>query len=114
MCTRSFQALAEACEDGAWLAEEPNVQMVVCFDNEEVGSQSQYGAMSNLLPRAIERIVNDANPEVVCLKETVSGSLLANAAKFCGVEPGGHCVRFSGYIMGIRVKVWPFFVVLFF
>ncbi|KNC51599.1 aspartyl aminopeptidase [Thecamonas trahens ATCC 50062] len=40
------------------LADDTNVRLVALFDNEEVGSQSEHGANSNLLQRLVERIIH--------------------------------------------------------
>lgn len=40
------------------LEEEDSIRMAVWFDNEEVGSESAHGAMSNLVSSSIERILS--------------------------------------------------------
>jgi aspartyl aminopeptidase len=51
----SSAASALASEPGS--AESPSIPVLVLFDHEEVGSQSERGAMSTLLPSVLERIV---------------------------------------------------------
>lgn len=50
-----IEALCEASSDQS-LEKDGTVRMVALFDNEEVGSQSSYGAMSPIVEDAIERI----------------------------------------------------------
>jgi len=55
MSWTGLHALFESTKDED-LASQKNVHLLALFDNEEVGSQSAYGADSTILPEAIDRI----------------------------------------------------------
>lgn len=53
----SIEGLVEAVKaEGKADSQEPNVRCVILFDNEEVGSVSNHGAESNLLPSFVEML----------------------------------------------------------
>lgn len=47
--------LASVSDQGA-LKDDETIRMAVCFDHEEIGSQSAQGALSNLLPAVLRRL----------------------------------------------------------
>ncbi|KAI8865312.1 peptidase M18, aminopeptidase I, partial [Ramicandelaber brevisporus] len=51
----AVEAIAATSSDSD-LAYEENIRMVVLFDNEEIGSESAYGAASSLLATTLERV----------------------------------------------------------
>ena len=53
--------------------------MVVLFDHEEVGSRSERGALSTLLPATLERIVAAGGGARADLLAALSGSVVASA-----------------------------------
>ncbi|XP_049848103.1 uncharacterized protein LOC126311197 isoform X2 [Schistocerca gregaria] len=52
----SLRALLEATDRDEQLVNQPQVQMVVLFDNEEIGSASAQGAASSLLSEVVQRV----------------------------------------------------------
>jgi aspartyl aminopeptidase len=54
-CFTSLTALTETSSDES-LKNEQNIRAVLLFDNEEVGSESAYGAMSPIIHEIIERV----------------------------------------------------------
>ena len=59
-------------------AAEPLVPVLVLFDHEEVGSVSERGAASNLLPAVLERIVLAAGGDREDLLRALAGSICAS------------------------------------
>jgi len=57
----------------------PSVPVLVLFDHEEVGSQSERGAMSTLLPSALERIVTSAGGGREDFHRALAGTVVASA-----------------------------------
>jgi len=57
----------------------PSIPVLVLFDHEEVGSQSERGAMSTLLPSALERIVASAGGGREDFHRALAGTVVASA-----------------------------------
>jgi len=60
-------------------APSPAIPVLVLFDHEEVGSQSERGAMSTLLPSVLERIVNSAGGGREDFLRALAGTVVASA-----------------------------------
>jgi len=60
-------------------ASSPAIPVLVLFDHEEVGSQSERGAMSTLLPSVLERIVNSAGGGREDFLRALAGTVVASA-----------------------------------
>ncbi len=56
----------------------PSVPVLVLFDHEEVGSQSERGALSTLLPSVLERIVISAGGRREDFHRALAGTLIAS------------------------------------
>ena len=52
----AITGLMSSVADASVLDEDSTIRMAVCFDHEEIGSQSAQGALSNLLPSVIRRL----------------------------------------------------------
>ncbi|HET7398369.1 MAG TPA: M18 family aminopeptidase [Intrasporangium sp.] len=59
-------------------AEPPHVPVLVLFDHEEVGSTSERGAMSTLLPSVLERIVSAAGGSREDYWRALAGTVIAS------------------------------------
>jgi aspartyl aminopeptidase len=56
----------------------PSIPVLVLFDHEEVGSQSERGAMSTLLPAVLERIVTSAGGSRQDFHRALAGTVIAS------------------------------------
>ncbi|HZY00966.1 MAG TPA: M18 family aminopeptidase [Dermatophilaceae bacterium] len=56
----------------------PSIPVLVLFDHEEVGSQSERGAMSTLLPSVLERIVISAGGDRQDFHRALAGTVVAS------------------------------------
>jgi aspartyl aminopeptidase len=56
----------------------PSIPILVLFDHEEVGSQSERGAMSTLLPSVLERIVTSAGGGREDFHRALAGTVVAS------------------------------------
>ena len=56
----------------------PSVPVLVLFDHEEVGSQSERGAMSTLLPSVLERVVTSAGGGREDFHRALAGTVVAS------------------------------------
>jgi len=56
----------------------PSIPVLVLFDHEEVGSQSERGAMSTLLPSVLERIVTSAGGGREDFHRALAGTVIAS------------------------------------
>lgn len=52
----AVEGLIQSVADASALKGDPTIRLVVCFDHEEIGSQSAQGADSNMLPAVIRRL----------------------------------------------------------
>jgi len=73
----SAAASALASPPGSASASRP-IPVLVLFDHEEVGSQSERGAMSTLLPAVLERIVISAGGGREELHRALAGTIVAS------------------------------------
>ena len=63
---------------GSPAASGPSVPVLVLFDHEEVGSQSERGAMSTLLPSVLERVVTSAGGGREDFHRALAGTVVAS------------------------------------
>ena len=73
----SAAATALASPPGS-ASESPSIPVLVLFDHEEVGSQSERGAMSTLLPSVLERIVTSAGGGREDFHRALAGTVVAS------------------------------------
>ncbi|KAL3964822.1 hypothetical protein ACCO45_001826 [Purpureocillium lilacinum] len=100
----SVMGLISSVRDGASLDNDSTIRMTVCFDHEEIGSQSAQGAHSNLLPSVIRRLsvlpgnrdassegsyeaVHHEGEESTAYEQTLSRSFLVSADMAHAVHP---------------------------
>ena len=79
------------------------VPVLVLFDHEEVGSMSERGAQSNLLPTVLDRVVSARGGDREDLHRAVAGSVCASAdmahathPNYAGRHEPGHHIRVNG------------------
>jgi aspartyl aminopeptidase len=96
-----------------FLAAEPSgfVPVLALFDHEEVGSTSDHGAQSDLLPTVLERIVLAAGGTREELLRRIAGSMVASGDMAHATHPNyperhepGHLIEVNG---GPVLKVQP-------
>jgi len=66
----ALTALSEYADDAKSLANEKNIQMIVLFDHEEVGSQSSHGAGSPIVNEVVRRITASAEKFEVAIRKS--------------------------------------------
>ena len=95
--------LAVADRSTGWSGETAYRPMIVLFDHEEVGSASERGAGSPLLPAVLERVVLAAGGTREDYWQGLAGSLLASADMAHATHPNyperhepGHLVAMNG------------------
>ena len=76
---RALVDAAGAVTSGGWPSGSAPIPVLVLFDHEEVGSQSERGAMSTLLPSVLERIVTSAGGGREDFHRAIAGSVVASA-----------------------------------
>ncbi|KAK9762882.1 hypothetical protein K7432_010932 [Basidiobolus ranarum] len=81
----SINALINSLEEEQSLKEDEGVRMVALFDNEEIGSQSAYGADSHLLEATLRRIQSGKN--ATAFEESIHKSFLISADMAHAVHP---------------------------
>jgi aspartyl aminopeptidase len=72
------QALARVAEAAGRSSRPASIPVLVLFDHEEVGSQSERGAMSTLLPSVLERIVTSAGGGREDFHRALAGTVVAS------------------------------------
>lgn len=83
MCFAGMRALLDAADDPC-----PATRLLVCYDSEEIGSQTPQGARSNLLPHVLERIALSCGDDREAFLASLSRSLLVSADNAHVVHPG--------------------------
>jgi len=93
------------------LASDTNIRMLVCYDNEEVGSQSAQGAESQITELVMRRIVQGLDGAGYRYEQSIANSFLISADQAHAVHPhysekheenhkpqfhGGPVVKFNG------------------
>jgi aspartyl aminopeptidase len=72
------QSSAQASLSSPPSQQSPSIPVLVLFDHEEVGSQSERGAMSTLLPSVLERIVTSAGGGREDFHRAIAGTIVAS------------------------------------
>lgn len=100
----SVEALIASVEEEGALDEDTTIRATVCFDHEEIGSQSAQGAHSNLLPAVLRRLsvlpgnrdadsdesyeaVGHEGEDATAFEQTLSRSFLVSADMAHSVHP---------------------------
>ncbi|KAG8424430.1 hypothetical protein J3458_001222 [Metarhizium acridum] len=100
----SVMGLISSVSDDKSLDDDSTIRMTVCFDHEEIGSQSAQGAHSNLLPSVIRRLsllpsnrdassdgsyeaVHHEGEDTAAFEQTLSRSFLVSADMAHAVHP---------------------------
>jgi len=83
-CYTGLEALLEHSTD---ISEDTGVSMLVCFDHEEVGSDSMTGAGSPIMSEAISRVLACFDPSDEMLKVTIRNSFLVSADVAHAIHP---------------------------
>lgn len=77
----AVETMTGARAGASWMSEarsNPPTPVLVLFDHEEVGSQSERGAMSTLLPSVLERIVTSAGGGREDFHRALAGTVVAS------------------------------------
>ena len=100
----SVMGLISSVSDSSSLDNDSTIRLTVCFDHEEIGSQSAQGAHSNLLPSVIRRLssvagnrdassdgsyvaIHHEGEEATAYEQTLSRSFLVSADMAHAVHP---------------------------
>jgi aspartyl aminopeptidase len=88
----TIEALCETTESGKLDdLTENNINCVILYDNEEVGSVSHQGAESNLLPSFVERIAALDDYKGIGYHQLLANSFLISADAGHAVSPSFSC-----------------------
>ncbi|KHJ94018.1 aspartyl aminopeptidase [Oesophagostomum dentatum] len=85
----AIQGLIASLVDDRLLADDVNIRIAACFDNEEVGSQSAMGAQSSFMENVLRRLSGGGDP--LSFEESIGRSLLISADQAHGVHPNYPC-----------------------
>eukprot|EP00124_Ichthyophonus_hoferi_P004009 Ihof_evm1s395 gene=Ihof_evmTU1s395 len=80
-----LQSLINASSDAVALSQDESIEMICMFDHEEIGSNSAYGAGSNILLRTLARIINTDTPELFDI--AMAKSVLISSDMSHGIHP---------------------------
>lgn len=83
-CYTGLSALLEHSKD---ISQDTGVSMLVCFDHEEIGSDSAQGAGSPIMSEAISRVVGCFDTSDEMLKVTIRKSFLVSADVAHAIHP---------------------------
>jgi len=86
-CYTSLSALLDHSNDEECLNNDTGVSMVVCFDHEEIGSDSAQGAGSPVMSEAISRVLGCFDTSDEMLKVTIRNSFLVSADVAHAIHP---------------------------
>jgi aspartyl aminopeptidase len=75
---QALACVAEAAGRSSMSSRSASIPVLVLFDHEEVGSQSERGAMSTLLPSVLERIVTSAGGGREDFHRALAGTVVAS------------------------------------
>ncbi|RUP43678.1 aminopeptidase I zinc metalloprotease-domain-containing protein, partial [Jimgerdemannia flammicorona] len=99
----SVTALINTSND---LASEPNICLIALFDNEAVGSNTAYGADSNLLPATLWQLTathtGNATPSATTFEEPLHKSYLISTDMAYAMHPNCRWVGFCAISGGIQ------------
>jgi len=84
-CYTGLRALLDHASTS--LAEDPGVSMLVCFDHEEIGSESAQGAGSPVMSEAVSRVLGCFDTSDEMLRVTVRKSFLISADVAHAIHP---------------------------
>ncbi|KAK6740164.1 hypothetical protein RB195_008564 [Necator americanus] len=103
----AIQGLIASLADERLLADDVNIRIAACFDNEEVGSQTAMGAQSSFTEYVLRRL--SAGGEPLAFEEAIARSMLISADQAHASHPNyaskhedNHRPTFHG---GVVVKV---------
>jgi aspartyl aminopeptidase len=84
----TIEALCETADSGRLESlSDNNINCVILYDNEEVGSVSFQGAESNLLPSFVERIASSSDYSKIGYHQLLANSFLISADAGHAVSP---------------------------
>merc|ERR1719350_1069092 len=83
-CYTGLSALLDHSKD---ISQDTGVSMLVCFDHEEIGSDSAQGAGSPVMSEAISRVVGCFDTSDEMLKVTIRNSFLVSADVAHAIHP---------------------------
>jgi len=82
-----YTGLSALLSHSARLGEDTGVSMLVCFDHEEIGSNSAQGAGSPVMKEAISRVLGCFDTSDELLKRTIRNSFLISADVAHAIHP---------------------------